>query len=219
VWDVERFNYYRSPQARDIFSNVFRIISIFLISIALGISIFAEPAIRIMSTPEFHAATGDVPILVVASIFSCLVLFQNFSFLVSSNTKRITANNYIAMAVITVLNLAFIPVWGHLGAAIALMLTMIFQFFLTKRTAAKLYDMNIQARWLVLPLTVGATGFVLANHILDSEILWMDLTIKAMVYVLCLAVNVWLLWRDESMRPLLSALLKPIAARLPGVAK
>lgn len=214
VWDVERFTIYRMPGAAQTFSTTFRVVSVFLIAVALGISIFATPTIHIMSSVEYHGAAGDVPLLVFASLAYCLAQFQNFSFLVSSNTKSISRNNYVTVLVITVLNILLIPAWGDMGAALALMLAMTFLFFLTKATATKLFDMNIRMIDLAGPLAVSVGGYFLANHVLASRVVWIDIVTKALLYLGCVALLFRFLWKDAATRPLLLDLLARMREKL-----
>ncbi|MDB6063075.1 MAG: undecaprenyl-diphospho-oligosaccharide flippase [Verrucomicrobiaceae bacterium] len=214
VWDVERFYYHRNERASELFGNVFRIVSVFLIIIGLGISIFADPTIKIMSALEFHKASASVPFLTVSSIFSCLIMFMNFSFLVSGNTKQITFNNYITMAAITALNLTLIPKFGEIGAAIALMFAMILQFFMTEKIAKKNFDMQIKISPLLLSLAVGAIGYVLAVYGVTFKTLWLDLFAKTIVYFIFVFILAGVLWRDPNSRFYISKITGPIVKRL-----
>ena len=214
VWDVERFNYYRNEKAAELFGNIFRIVSVFLIIVSLGISIFSEPTIRIMSATGFHKAAISVPFLALGSVFSCLITFLNFSFLVSGNTKQITFNNYVTMAAITVLNLALIPRLGEMGAAIALMLAMMLQFYMTEKIAKKNYDMQIQLKPLLITLTIATCGYLLANYAVNFSALWLDLMVKAVIYVIFVAFLASALWRDPNSRLFISKALAPILNKL-----
>lgn len=210
VWDVERFNYYRKEKAAELFRNIFRIVSVFLIVVSLGISIFAGPAIRIMSSMEFHKAAISVPFLALGSVFSCLIAFLNFSFVASGNTKQITFNNYITMAAITVFNLTLIPRLGEMGAAIALMLAMMLQFFMTEKIAKKNFDMQVQLKPLLSTLAIATCGYLIANYAVNFSALWLDLMVKAVVYAVFVTFLAGMLWRDPNSRLFISKALAPI---------
>lgn len=216
VWDVERFNYHKDQNAKQIFSNVFRIMSVFLVVIALGISIFATPTIQLMSAPSFHGATASVPFLVLASIFSCLVNYANFSFLISGQTKRITFNNYVTMGGITVFNLVLIPPYGEKGAAIAIMLAMGGQFFLVWHASKTIYDMNIRLNSLFTTLAIAIAGFLVSQLASQTGEFWLNVGIQVVIYIfttVALSVN---LWRDPEAHAYLSKVPIPFLNRLPS---
>jgi len=111
-WEMERFRHYQKPDAPAVFSSVFEFASLVLFVGALCISIFADPVIQLMSAPAFHRASALVPWLAFGWLFGFLTLFANFSFLITEETVLISRNNYITVAVITVLNFVLIPRFG-----------------------------------------------------------------------------------------------------------
>ena len=108
-WEIERFRRYHAGD-REGFGIVFRSASALMIVVALGISIFAGPAIQVMSAPSFHPAAAAVPFIILGMLFNSLGGgFMNFSFLVTEKTRAINRNSYIGVGIITVLNFALIP--------------------------------------------------------------------------------------------------------------
>lgn len=200
TWEVERFNYYRQPNAEKTFGIVFRLISTILFIVGLGISIFSAPIIQIMSTESFHKAAISVPFLTLGMLFTCLTTFASFSLLVSENTKLITKNNYFTAAAITIFNLLLIPKFGEEGAAIASMLAMVIQFISIKYIAQRYYDMQIRFKPLIIMSLITGTGYCLANKIMTIESLSLDLAYKLLIYLLSIALLLGAFWKDPKAR-------------------
>lgn len=208
TWQVERFHYYRQPNAEKTFGIVFRLISTILFIIGLGISIFSAPTIQIMSAESFHNAAISVPFLTLGMLFTCLTTFASFSLLVSENTKLITKNNYLTAVAITILNLLLIPRLGGEGAAIASMLAMVIQFVSIKYIAQRYYDMQIRFKPLIMMTLITGAGYYLASQTLAIESLLLDLAYKFLIYLLSTALLLTALWRDPTAREFITKFRK-----------
>jgi O-antigen/teichoic acid export membrane protein len=181
--------------------------------VALGISIFAEPTIRLMSAPQFYAAAVAVPLLTLGMFFSCLSNFASFSLLVSEKTSIINRNSYITVAIISVLNLIFIPRFGQVGAALALMLSLGSQFFIIHSQARKYYDMHIRIQPLLAMIGVAVLGFVLAQLVSVSGNLLIDVAVRLLIYAVFSLALVGMLWRDAASRAHMMKLIAPLLTR------
>lgn len=211
-WQTERFDYYQQGNAEPIFQAVFRFISTLLILAALGISLFADLIIRLMAAPEFHQASRAVPFLVFGALFSSLIAFSNFSFLITERTGWIGRNNYLTAAVVTVLYLAMIPWLGFVGAAAALMLAQGLQFLIVHRTGRQYYDMQISLVPLGLNLGIAGLGCLVAS-LLASDNLIRDIAAKSFIAGLCSIAIVAGLLRDPGTKARVLAMLP---AHFPG---
>jgi len=213
-WEMERFKHYEKGRPNPTFKNVFRFVSTALIIVALGISIFSEPAIRLMSASQFYAAAISVPALTLGMLFSCLSNFSSFSLLVTEKTSIINRNSYLTVAIISALNVILIPPLGQLGAAIALMLSLALQFFIINWQAMKHYDMQIRTRPLLVMIGVASIGFFLADQIAVSKSLVTDIAIRLVVYLVFTSALLAMLLHDTSSRRYVRNLFSPLLLRL-----
>ena len=94
-------------------------ITALLIVAGVGVSIFSGVIINIMSDELFHTAAKAIPYLVIAGIFQCLTIFNNFSFMLTDRTLEITKNNAVTAVAITIFYFILIPFYGFVGASIA----------------------------------------------------------------------------------------------------
>ncbi|MDT8453026.1 MAG: oligosaccharide flippase family protein [Gammaproteobacteria bacterium] len=198
-WQTERFRYYHEGNNRTIYNNVFNIVSTILILATLGISFFSGPVIKIMASSEFHAAIEAVPYLTIGALFSCLVIFMEFSFLVTSKTGWIVRNQYLTAFVVTVLYLLLIPTFGYIGAAIAAMLAQIFQFFLVYARGRKFFDMEISLKPLMLSLAVAIAIYTGTVQITTTSLIG-ELVLKLFAFILCMVILTALLLRNNEIR-------------------
>lgn len=181
-WQTERFSLYQQPNPLPTYQSVFRLVTTLLVLMALGISIFGAPVVRIMAAPEFHTAAEAIPYLVFSAVFQCLTAFSNFSFFVKNKTGWMSWNSYITAAIITVLYFALIPPFGFVGAAQALMLAHIIQFFIVNRVAKKHYDMQLPLKPLAVYSAISAASISLAFNFQHQHLIT-DIAIKSAIYL------------------------------------
>ena len=217
-WETERFRHYQKPDAPAVFSSVFEFASVVLFVGALGISIFADPVIQLMSAPAFHRASALVPWLAFGWLFGFLTLFANFSFLITEETVLISRNNYITVAIITVLNFLLIPRFGYIGAGAAQLLALFTQFLLVRHAARPHFDMRLTLAPVLVMLVISCSGYVVANRVLHISLLWLDLIWKAVVCLMTVLLLLAVLLRSAANRShvvrLLDSLVFPLMRKL-----
>lgn len=180
-WQIERFKYYQRGDAEPIFQKVFLVMSTLMVLTALAVSILAGPVIRVMSDAKFYPAVYAVPFLAFDVVFDRLALFFNFSWLVTGKTGWIGRNNYLIAVVITVFYLSLIPIAGHVGAALAIMLAHGVQLLIVHRASARYYDMKILLKPLGLIVAISAFACWIAIGLMARDVLWEDFAIKVLI--------------------------------------
>jgi O-antigen/teichoic acid export membrane protein len=213
-WEMERFRVYKTPASHHLFASVFRFASTLLLIAGLGISIFAEPVVKIMSAPEFHGAAAAVPFLVVAGLFASLANFCGFSFLITNQTRIINRNSYVTALLITVLNVALIPFLGQIGAALALMISLAAQFFIIYGQGRSHFDMRISLPPFFVMLAVAVAGFAIASVAAAQVADIAGILIRLVVYALCCVAFLAMLWRDPASKAQLLAFGAPLLHKL-----
>ena len=179
-WDVQNRSGFATtagePDAPAVFSSVFEFASVVLFAGALGISIFADPVIQLMSAPAFHRASALVPWLAFGWLFGFLTLFANFSFLITEETVLISRNNYITVVIITVLNLLLIPrFFGYIEAPAcrAAAGALFTQFLIVRRAARPYYDMRLALAPVLAMLAICCAGYI-GTRMVHMTALWLD---------------------------------------------
>ncbi len=226
-WMVESFKYEQLGK-RHAFNIVFSIICAVLFLAGLGVALFAPPVIRVMSRPAFYPASNGVPFLALAAIFNCLLQYVGFSFLVTEKTKLLSAYNYLTAIVVSVFYVAFIPILGHVGAALASACAWGMTFLIQYRQGRRHYDMNLSMSFLFFVWGVAAVAYLVGNFIARDAGMLVDLAVRIAAWTAAAALVVYRLLRDGSirvhalelapaaLRPTLLRLLPPIAATAKG---
>ncbi len=182
-WQTERFNIYKMKDPIPVFQNTFSVISALLVVVGLGISVLSKEIIVFMASSEFHNAYAAVPYLVFSAIFQSLVVFNNFSFLVTGNTLWMSKNNYLTAVIISIFYFILIPKYGFVGAAQSLLLASAVQFFIVFFRAKKYYDMQLKLSILFYSLAIAFIGFLLSELIFLENIV-LAIFIKLMILLI-----------------------------------
>lgn len=214
-WDIERFNHYKKPNNAEIFRGVFQLYATILVLTALGISLFAEPVVRVMAGPDFHDAYKAVPFITLSALVHCLTDYCNFSFLVTSKTSWITKNFFAAAVAVTVFYLILTPPLGFVGAAIAMLLAETAQFIYMQRAAKKLFDMQIHMRPLTAIVAIAAVGYIVGAVVLRQQDIIADVGVKSAVYVLFSALLLAYVVRGLGSTSLLRSAAAPLLGKFP----
>ncbi|MDH5710700.1 MAG: oligosaccharide flippase family protein [Gammaproteobacteria bacterium] len=212
-WQTERFNLYNQPNSDASFRSVFYFISTILVIVAMGISIFSGPVIRIMAAPEFHEAITIVPYLVFGTLFAALVEFANFGFLLKGKTGLISRNAYLIAVLITALYLYAIPAYGYVGAAVAIMIAQACYFYLSNWTSKKYHDPGISLKPLAMMILIAAVGCWLSIVEFANETLWVDVLVKILVSSVISLLLIVILIRDREQRERFNELLDSVRKR------
>ena len=190
-WEPMSFRYYHEAQGQRRFQVAFIAIAALMIAGGLGVSIFAEPVIRVMATKPFEAAASIVPVMVLGIVLNRLNSFFNFSFIVTGHTKMHSVCQYTTAAFITLAYLVLVPRFGLIGAAYAQLIGYVSGFALARWLSRKYYDPGYR----FLPL-LGFVGISIVGYALSTLGSWdrgvvMDLGIKTATWAVATTVIAW----------------------------
>ena len=172
IWDSERYHVLNEPNARCTFQKVFVLFTMFILLIAVGISIFSRNILMVMANPEFWGAALIVPVVVLAYFFQGLMSYCNLGIIIHKKTIIFTKSAILAAVVITVLYFLLIPSFGASGAAWATVLANMVKFFYINHYATNLYDMELPWKKMFVPFFLSVSAVVVSlfgpNHIIWS---------------------------------------------------
>lgn len=119
AWQVSAMREKDSKTRSHFFTNVFASFSAIVFVSASFIIAFCQVIIRLLTTETFFGAWEFVPVLVVATVFSCFVSFLGSVYMLEKNSGRALSTTVLGAGLNIVLNLLLIPGMGPQGAAIA----------------------------------------------------------------------------------------------------
>ncbi|MFE8071663.1 oligosaccharide flippase family protein [Marinobacteraceae bacterium S3BR75-40.1] len=145
MWDAERYKIYKTPHQHPVFEKVFSLVSVLVIYVALGISVWVDPVLRLMSDPAYWAAADIVPIILLGYVFLAWTSFLNMGLFVKAKTHYF-GNITLVTAVFCLAAYAIlIPIFGLFGAAIATTLTFFLRLLAIHRFSVREFNMGL--RW------------------------------------------------------------------------
>jgi O-antigen/teichoic acid export membrane protein len=183
-WEPMSFRYYKEVDGKRKFQVAFVAIAALMFIGGLGVSIFAEPVIRVMATKSFYAAESAVPVLTLAVTLDRLRTFFDFSFMITDRTKMRGAYQYGQAVLITVAYLALVPRFGLNGVAVAQCLTFGSTFIYVYIISRRYFDPEIKLLPIGLFSLIGVGGYLFASLVARIPNLGIDLLIRAFVVVI-----------------------------------
>lgn len=196
-WQTERFKlYHRTNYGVDVYPVVFKAVSLALVYVGLGISLFSGTVISLMAADSFHTASIAVPILVIGMLLENLTAFFFFSFLVRERTVVIAYLRYGSGAVLTIGSLLLIPFFGFVGAAVAFTLSQIILLLTAYVWSKSVFDSNIELGFTCKLIAIAVPIVYLANNYFDTEVL-LELVAKIIISILVLCCFLMVARKDR----------------------
>ena len=143
IWESERYNVLKTPDAKATFQRVFIYFTGFIMFVVVTLSIFTKNILMIMANPEFWKAAEIVPIILFAYFFQGWTGFCNLGIMVQKKTFIITYSTILVAVIITALYFLLIPKFGAAGAAWSTLIAFALRFFYIHWKAKQLYDMDL----------------------------------------------------------------------------
>lgn len=145
-WGADRFEIVKKVNANEIYEQVFRFVNVVIITIGVGLALFASDFFHFMTGPEFYPAAYIVPVLVLAGISRIYTLFCNFGVLYGDATRVMAEASWIKVILASIGYVTLIPVLGVYGASITLAMSGFVEFFWVYSRSLKFYDMELKWR-------------------------------------------------------------------------
>lgn len=171
IWDSERYSVLKKPDAKNIFQEVFVVFTVFILIIAVGISVFAKNILSVMAKPEFVIASRLVPIVLLAYIMQGFTGYCNLGIIIHKRTFLITNSMLLSATIITILYFLLIPSYGATGAAWATALTFTARLIYVYNVSKKLYSMELPWKKIIYLLILSAI-VVIISVLGPSKIIW-----------------------------------------------
>jgi O-antigen/teichoic acid export membrane protein len=169
-WNPMRFEIARRADRDRIFAETFVYYNLLLVSMGVGLALFAPDVIRIMADESFHAAAHLIPPIVLIYLFYGWTKFADMGILVSERTEYLTLANWLAAILVVVGYALLIPRYLALGAVYATLIAFVFRFAAVYAFSQQLwwtrYDWAPVLRLAGLAMTVAVAGLLVpaANH-------------------------------------------------------
>lgn len=121
-----RFSVMKQENAAQIQADIFRLLMIGSLVIAMGLSMYTIDVLRLMSDPSFHQAAYLLPLLLLAYMASIGVYVAQSGILIAKKTKYLIYISSLTAIVSVVSNYLLITWFSVQGACLAMLITALF---------------------------------------------------------------------------------------------
>lgn len=168
VWGPKRFEIAGRPDRDDLLARGFIYANVLLLTTGVGIVLFVEPMLQIMSDPAFHGAARLVPVILVAYVFQSWAKTQDIGILVRERTGFMTIANWAAALAAVVGYALLIPRYHGWGAATATAVAFAVRYVLTYWFSQRLW--HVEYRWGPVVRLLSIAGSVSAAGLLLPDV-------------------------------------------------
>lgn len=168
AWQLSAVEEYNKNNKNDFYSNVFNTLSSLMLIASSFILIILKPLFEFLFSAEYFESWRIVPFLLLGAVFSSFSAFFGTTYFVAKQTKAMFKTSVYGGVLSFILNAAFIPTLGTIGAGISSMFSFLLMFLIRYFDTKKYIEIKIN--WFSL----------LANMIIISVqtgILFTDLDI------------------------------------------
>jgi O-antigen/teichoic acid export membrane protein len=170
VYDVAR-----RADAEAVISRMFTYLVLVLTFLALALTFFCKPLLRILTTPTFLPAATLVPLIVLAYFLRSLGEFFRIRFLVAGKPQYEAVSIAFSTAICAVGYYILIPRFGAWGAAVATVITFAFLIVFSVISTFILEPYQVEGRLFKVVLTgllLLGLFYAVPVQSLPTEIVW-----------------------------------------------
>lgn len=119
AWQISIISTENKEQQTQFYSSVIRAYTAILYVMASAVTLFAHLMVTLLTTESYYEAEAYVPMLISATVFSCLGTFVGNIYIVEKKSVPQFVTTMIGAACNVILNWILIPIYGIFGAVIA----------------------------------------------------------------------------------------------------
>lgn len=188
AWQLSAVDEQENKEARaHFFTKVFRVYSGGVFAIASGLILFCQFITKILVSDAFYDSWQYVPILIIATTYSCIVNFLASVYMAEKKSvmSLLTASSGAVTNI--VLNFVFIPIMGANGAALATVCAFLVVFVTRGLNTRKYIKINFK-----LPLMIAETVILVGQSALilyyqKGVVLY---AVEAVLFAVMLVLNI-----------------------------
>jgi O-antigen/teichoic acid export membrane protein len=143
------------------FSKVFRSYQAIAFITASGLIMCAQLVTRLLAAPAFFESWRYMPVLIVATVFSCFVTFLQSIYFVEKKSVSALVTISAGAAVNILLNIFLIPVIGINGAALSTLVSYVLVFALRAVNSGKYIKLKLNIPMMSLNILILAAQAVI----------------------------------------------------------
>jgi O-antigen/teichoic acid export membrane protein len=181
IWNTQRLEVAKMQNSSVVFGKMFTYIVCILIFGALGISIWVNEVVSIITPITYRGAAHVVALVVVSYVLYGIANYFNMGMVILCKTVHIATIQMVATAANILFNTLLIPRYGIMGAAVSTCLTFGILALLTFLISQHLFTINIEYR-RVTQVAVLAMFFYSASFVIDASLM-VSILLKSILFI------------------------------------
>ena len=165
------------------FTKVFTAYYALMFMAASGIILFAKVITKILVASDYYVSWQYIPLLVVATVFTCLVNFLGSVYMMEKKSMHSLMTAIIGAAVNIGMNFLLIPWWGVNGSVLAMLISYLVVFVIRMADTRKYVRMRVSYLRIVVNTLLLLLQAVLMIFEAPLWILW-ELLLTALMLAL-----------------------------------
>ena len=187
AWQLSAVDEYDSEDKSEFFSKVFRVYSGGIFAVSSGLILFCQFITKILVKPVYYDSWKYVPILIIATTFSCLVNFLASVYMAEKKSVMAMVTALTGAVMNVALNLILIPLIGAIGAAIATVASFVVVFVFRGANTKKYIKIKFNTPVLIAEVAILAVQCVVMITLKSGLLMY---GIECALVVAMLLVNI-----------------------------
>lgn len=154
AWQLSAVDEYGDKKRARFFSKVFRVYSGGVFAVASALILFCQLFTKILVAPSYYDSWNYVPILIIATTYSCIVNFLASVYMAEKKSFMALLTASSGAVTNIVLNIIFIPKMGANGAALATVCAFLVVFITRGLNTRKYIKINFQLPTMIIETVV-----------------------------------------------------------------
>lgn len=161
AWQISSVNEYRKKDAAGFFSKVFSVYGSLVFLASSVIIAFTQVITSILVSSDFYNAWKYMPILVLATVFSCFATFLSSLYMNEKKSGHVLLTTAVSAVLNIILNFTLIPLYGIQGAGISTLISYLAMFLIRAVHSRSFIKME-----LGIPKLIVNTAILLAQTVI-----------------------------------------------------
>jgi O-antigen/teichoic acid export membrane protein len=160
LWVPYALNAVRTPGAQNRLGEYISYVFAVICSAALAISLFANEAVRLVSSPAYNGAAAVVPVVAAAYAIWGVCSMSDIGIIISKRTGYKPWIFFLACIVNIIGNIIFVPRYGSIAAAWTTLVGMIVFYIAQAYVTRRVYPIGLRPFSMLVTFILGVIAYV-----------------------------------------------------------
>ena len=184
AWQLSAVDEYESESRGEFFTKVFRVYSGGVFAVASALILFCQLFTKILVAPSYYESWNYVPILIIATTYSCIVNFLASVYMAEKKSLMSLVTAMTGTVTNIVLNLILIPKLGATGAAIATVTAFVVVFITRAINTRKYIKINFKLPLMIIETVLLVVQTFLMLYFKEGALLYVAESVLLVVMLL-----------------------------------